>query len=62
MHTLLTLANFNACGLIVSAHFLIQIFTAGKGMGRSLIGNHSEKRQKQTVGDKQCQRLSEPDF
>ncbi|OFX52385.1 MAG: hypothetical protein A2066_21540 [Bacteroidetes bacterium GWB2_41_8] len=31
-------------------------------MGSSLTGNYSGKRQKQTVGDKQCQSLSEPDF
>ena len=62
VHTLLALVDFNACRLIVSAHFLIKIFTGGKGMGSGLIRNYSEKRQKQTVGAKQCQPLSEPNF
>jgi hypothetical protein len=62
VHTLLALVIFNACRRIVSAHFSIQILTAGKGMGSGLIRNYPEKRQKQTVGAKQCQLLSEPDF
>jgi len=62
VHTLLALVNFNACSLIVSGHFEIKIFTDGKGMGRGLIVNYSEKRQKQTVDDKQCQPFLKPDF
>jgi alpha-beta hydrolase superfamily lysophospholipase len=62
VHTLLALVNFNACSLIVSAHFSIQIFTCGKGMGSGLISNYSEKRQKQTVDAKLCQPLLKLDF
>jgi len=62
VHTLLALVLFNACRLIVSAHFSIRIFTGGKGMGSSLIRNYSEKRQKQTVDAKQCQLLFKLDF
>jgi hypothetical protein len=62
VHTLLALANFNAYRRIVSVHFSIQIFTDGKGMGSGLIGDYPEKRQKQTVGAKQCQPLLKLDF
>jgi hypothetical protein len=64
VHTAFSVADFLM--LVVAsfqlAHFSIQILTAGKGIGSVLIGDYSEKRQKQTVDAKQCQPIFNLDF